>query len=450
MPAMQFGLSSYERGRGGLPELPVFNMFLEEAPTEERGLVLQSRPGLSDREADMGAGPVEQLFLRDLVLDSELYGVAGGYLYQDTTQIGAINGDGFCSIAGNEIGLMATQGASLYFYEGSTLAAVSFPDGADVAHVSVGGSRYWMVRKDTGKLYWTGALESDVDALDFLTAESLPDRLLQTLWIDGGLIAFGSESVEFFQQTGDAELPLVPLTNMVFEKGLRATGCATAIGQTFAFVTNSNQVCFQRDDNVISNAGLEERIKASTTCRLFNFFIDGREFLGLRLDNEFQAWSINTGTWSTFTNYGLSNWLPKCYAAGVFGSALDGRTLAWNDGHVDLGGVLERKWRAGFPVNGGGLNVSNVRARVNVGQTPFLTGDYVEPQIEMRVSDDAGQTFDTWQSTDLGAQGNYREMPEWRAQGLAAWPGFISEFRVTDPVDVRVSDCLINEQYGGR
>lgn len=450
MPAMQFGLSSYDRGRGGLPELPVFNMFLEQTPTEEGGLILQSRPGLSDRSITMGAGPVEQLFLRDLVLDSEMYGVSAGALYQDATRVGPISGSGFCSIAGNEIGLMTTRGGALYFYDGSTLSAVSFPDSADVAHVSVGGSRYWMVRKDTGKLYWTDALESDVEALDFLTAESLPDRLLQTLWIDGGLIGFGAESVEFFQQTGDSSLPLVPLTNMVFEKGLKATGCATNIGPTFAFVTNTNQVCFQRDDNVISNPGLEERIEASSECRLFNFFIGGKEFLGLRIDSEFQAWSIDTGAWSEFTSYGQTNWLPQCYAAGAFGSSIDGRTFAWNDGHQDLEGVLVRKWRAGFPINGGGVNVSNVRVRVNVGRTPFLTGDYAEPQIEMRVSDDAGQTFDAWQSTDLGAQGNYREMPEWRALGLASWPGFIAEFRVTDPVDLRVSACLINEQYGGR
>lgn len=450
MPAMQFGLSSYDRARGGLPELPVFNMFLEEAPTEERGIMLQSRPGLTDRAADMGVGPIRQLFKRDLVLDSKLYGVSGNGLYEETSKIGAILGTGFVSMAGNEIGLMTTAGRSLYFYNGTLLSQVVFPDNADVAHVSVGGSRYWMVRKDTGKLYWTDALESDVDALDFLTAESLPDRLLQTLWIDGGLIGFGAESVEFFQQAGSADLPLVPLTNMVFEKGLKATGCASPIGTSFAFVTNGNQVCYQRDDNVISNAGLEERIAASSECRLFNFFIGGNEFLGLRLDNEFQAWSLKTGSWSEFTSYGQANWIPQCHADGVFGSSIDGRTLAWGDGHVDLESSLERKWRAGFPINGGGLNISNVRARVNVGQTPYLTGDYTEPEIELWVSDDAGQTFSYVDAVSLGAQGNYREMPEWRALGQASWPGFVCEFRVTDPVDVRVSDCLVNEQYGGR
>lgn len=62
------GLSSYERAEGDLPELPVINMFAEEAPTEEGQVVLQSRRGLDDRSADMGVGPVKALFQLDGVV----------------------------------------------------------------------------------------------------------------------------------------------------------------------------------------------------------------------------------------------------------------------------------------------------------------------------------------------------------------------------------------------
>lgn len=450
MPRMQMGLSSYERAEGDLPGLPVVNMYVEQAPTEDSGVALQSRKGLTDRAADMGAGPVQQLFKRDLVEGSTLYGVSGGYFYDGTTQVGAIAGSGFVSMAGNEIGIMTTAGGTLYFFASDVLNTVAFPDSADVAHVTVGGSRYWLVRKDTGKLYFTDALESDVEALDFLTAESLPDRLLQTLWVDGGLIAFGAESVEFFQQTGNAELPITPLINLVFEKGLRATGCATNFGPTFAWVTNENQVCVQTEENIISNPGLEARIAASTGCRLFTFILNGDEFLALRLDTETQVYNRRTGAWSEFASYGQSNWIPQCFAAGVFGSAVDGKTLAWADDYDDLGGELERRWRAGFALNSGGVPVQNVQLRLNPGQTAELTGDYANPQIEMRVSRDGGQTFGDMKLRSLGEQGKYRKRVQWRSLGLASRPGFLAEFRVTDPVPLRVSESLINEAYGGR
>lgn len=450
MPPLQFGSSSYERAEGDIPELPVINMYGEQTPSE--GFVLQSRRGLADRSADMGAGPVEALFMRDLVLGSQLYGVSGGVLYQETAPIGPISGTGPVSMAGNEIGLMASAGRSLHFYDGTTLSTVAFPDGANVAHVSVGGSRYWMVRKDTGKLYFTDALESDVEALDFLTAESLPDRLLQTLWIDGALIGFGSESIEFFQQTGNAELPLVPLTNMVIEKGIRATNCATGLGPTFACVTNENNVILQSENNVISNPGLQARIAASANVRLFTFLLDGMEMLALRLDEETQVYNPLTRLWSEFATYGLSNWGVRCEASGVFGSAIDGKTLEWG-AYTDAqatNGVLERRWRAGAPINAGGLSIDNLQLRVNVGQTAVLEGNDAEPIIERGLSRDAGQTWGEWDGVSLGKQGEYRKKVEWRAQGLASRPAFLTEFRCTHPVPLRVSDVLINEPWGGR
>lgn len=451
MPALTIGLSSYERAEGDLPALPLINMFAEQTASED--IVLQSRRGLDDRSADMGVGPVKQIFRRDLVAGSTLHGVSDGKLYDGTTSAGTIAGSGFVSMAGNEIGLMVSAGTTLYFYDGATLSNVTFPDSADVVHVETGGSRYWMVRKDTGKLYFTDALESDVEALDFLTAESLPDRLLQTIWLDGMLVGLGSESIEFFQQTGSSTLPITPLQNMVIEQGVKATGAACKIGETFAAVTSRNTIIVGSDAQVISNTGLQERIEASSTHRLFSFLLDGVEFLCLRLDNETQVRNMSSGAWSEFQTYGRANWAAQCYADGVFGSAYDGKTLEWGSDYTDAlatSGIMERRWRGGFPINGGGVTVFNATVRCNVGQTPNLSGDYADPTLEMRVSRDAGQTWGNWKDRSLGEQGDYRQRVVWRGLGQASQPGFLAEWRLTDPVPLRVSGCFINEPFGGR
>lgn len=447
---LPFGLSSYRRDRGDMPELPVLNMFAEEAPTEDGQVVLQSRPGLSDRGADMGAGPVKQLFRRDGVLGGDLLGVSGGNLYRGTTLVGSIPGSGAVSMAGNEIGLMVAAGSTMRFYDGSTIADVAFPDSANVSKVAVTSSRFVSIRADTGKFYWTEPLGSTVDPLAFATAESAPDRALDLVTIDDVLVIFGAETVEFWPNTTDADLPFAPIEGRVIEKGIRATGCATTIGATFAWVTNENTVCISDENNIVSNAGLQARIEASAAVSLFTFLIDGVEFLALRLDNETQVYNPRSGLWCEFTSYGLGNWIAQCADAGVFGSASDGKTLAWGGDHLDLGGVLERRFRAGMNIDGGAFPVARMQLRVNVGQTPFLTGDYVEPQVEMRLSPDAGQTWDDWEATNLGRQGDYTALPEWRALGIASYPGLFAEFRCTDPVPFRVSAVLVNEKYGGR
>lgn len=450
MPAMQFGLSSYERARGDLPGLPVVNMFAEEAPTEDGGVVLQSRPGLEDRDADMGAGPVKALFKRSGVLSGDLIGVSGGNIYRVTTSLGSLAGSGAVSIAGNEIGVMVTAGSTPRYYNGTTLADVAFPDAASVTKVLAGAGRFIFLRAASGQFYWTNALEATVDPLDFATAESAPDLLLDALFVDDTLLLFGAETVEFWPNTGDDALPFQPLQGRVIEKGVKATGCAVQIGPTFAWVTNDNQVCLQDENTILSNPGLEEKIEASASVALSTFLIGGVEFLSLRLDTETHVWSMRSRTWSKFESYGQTNWVPQCFAGGVFGSSIDGATLAWGEGYTDIGGVLTRLFRSGFPLNSGGVTVNNVQLRSNVGQTPFLTGDYTDPSVEMRLSRDAGQTWGNWRATSLGVQGQYRKKVQWRACGMASQPGLLAEFRVTDPIPFRASSVLVNEPWGGR
>lgn len=449
MPRMQFGLSSFERARGDLPELPVINYFAEEAPTEETGIVLQSRPGLVDRGSDMGLGPVQCLFQRDGVLDSGLYGVSGGVLYSSLLQLGTLNGYGPFSMAGYEDKLFVAGGGSIWSYDGTTVAAVAFPDGALVSKVLVGASRVIALRADTEKFYWSDVLSSTIDALSFATAENQPDRLKDALFIDDILILFGAETVEFWPNTGDADLPFQPLEGRVFEKGIKATGCATKFGSSFAWVTDTNQVCVSDPDNIISKPGLEAMIEASSSVRLQTFILEGTEFLWLKIDAGDWVFSARSKLWSQFASWGQTGWVPSAFAGGVFGSSANGKTMVWGSGYLDLGGVLERRFRAGFPLNSGGVTVSNVVLRTNVGNTGYLVGDYANPVVEMRRSLDAGRTWGRWRPVSLGAQGEYRQKVQWTGCGMAGQPGWLSEFRVTDPVPSRVSDVLINEPWGG-
>lgn len=446
---MQFGLSAFERARGDLPALPVVNMFAEEAPTEETGVILQSRPGLSDRGQNMGSGPISALFKRDGVLGSSLYGISANTLYSGSTAIGVVDGRAPFSLDGYEDKLFVAGGASLWGYDGATLTQVAFPDGASVTKCLVGGSRLIALRADTEKFYWSDVLSSTIDGLSFATAENQPDRLRDALFMDDVLILFGAETVEFWPNTGDANLPFQPLEGRVFERGIKATGCATKFGATFAWVTDTNQVCLSDPDQIISKPGLEALIEASSAVLLQTFYLEGTEFLWLRIDTGDWVFSNRSKLWSQFSSYGLPNWRAQCFAGGVFGSSIDGVTMAWGAGYVDMGGVLERCFRAGFALNSGGAAINNVVLRTNVGGTAFLTGTYASPTIEMARSLDAGRTWGRWRPALLGEQGNYRQKVQWTACGQAGQPGWLVEFRVTDPVPFRVSDVLMNEPFGG-
>lgn len=444
---MQFGTSAFERERGDLPTIPLTNMIVEQANTEETQIALQSRPGLVDRNRTVG-GNVQAVFRADGVLSGKEYAVSGGYLYEEGISVGAVDGSGPVSIAGNELGIMIACGASLWFFDGVTLSAVSFPDSANVAKVFAGASRFWAIRADTGKIYYTPALDTTIDGLDFATAESVPDKLLDGLWIDDAAVLLGSESVEFWPNTSD-DPPIQPLEGRVFSRGVKATGCATQWGETFAWVGNDNAVYTNGDGpQAISTPGLQALIEASSTCSLWTFILEGQDFLALRIDGRTFVRGARNGSWSEFKSYGQTNWLPQCYSDGIFGCS-NGKTAEWG-GHADFDGVIDHTFRGGFPVNSGGVTINNIILRTNTGQTTYTSGDYVEPIVEMRLSRDLGKTWGEWRPRSLGEQGRYRKRISWRACGMASAPGLLAEFRLTAPIDWRVSDVLANEVLGGR
>ncbi len=456
---LAFGVSAYKRDRGNLPELPVVNMFVEQAMTEPRQVTLQSRPGLIDNEVDSGAGPVTGIFQKDGVLDGALFTVSDGELYEDGVLVGTIGGSGHVNFAGNEIGLAINAGASIYFYDGSSLGIADFPDAANVCKVVEIGGRFVAIRTDTGAIYNTEVLAEALvagiltfGALAYVTAEDEPDPLVDLVVVSGMLIAGGSETVEFLQITGDQFLPFSPILGRVYPKGVRETGCLVAFDNTAAFVSGDGLV--YRCDNEamrISDPGIEERLAASSTASLFPFFFEGHEFLALRLDDVTMVYDAQTKQWCEWATSGETNFIGRCACAGpIFGSALDGKTLAFGDVWSDLDGPMERLWAAGKALNGGTLTVDNLRIRTNPGNTTYLTGQYADPVVEMRYSHDGGRTWGTWRTTKLGAMGEYRRSVEWRALGTFDAPGVLVQFRVTDPVDVRCSGVAINEDGGGR
>lgn len=447
---LPFGLSAYSRQRGNIAELPVVNMFAEKAASEGR-VVLQSRPGLSV-DTTIGNGPVNGLFQRDGILSGARVGVSGASLYVGTVNLGPIDGGGYVSFAGDEQELTVCGGGTIYQTDGSTLTAMDFA--YDAARVLDLAGYNLAIKAGTGRFHWRLWGVNTWDELDYATAENEPDALLDGLAIDDYLVLFGTETVEFWPKTGDSELPFAPTQGRVFEKGIRATGCCAAFDNTAAWVTSKKQgslVCKAGNvPTVISNAGVEELIANSETCRVDSFFFEGHEFLRVRLDRTDRLYDAQTGEWGEWASWSRDNFAGLSIIQGpYFGDDTDGTIWAFNAAHSDNGGVLERRFRAGAALDGPAV-IDVLKLTANVGQTPNLSGDYADPVVEMRTSDDGAQTWSDWESTELGAQGAYRQRTEWRRLGMFDDPGIVIEFRCTDPVPFRVSRVQVNPKSGGR
>lgn len=432
-------------------------MMLEQAVTEPRQFSLISHPGLAEEGTELGAGPVAALFQRDGVLAGAVAAVSGGQFYTAGTARGALSGSLVPSIAGNEIGIAAAAGADAKFYDGTTLSTVDYPDGAGVTKIIEQGGRFIGLRADTGQFGWTDVLEDAIvggvltfDALNYATAESEPDALVDAVPYLDGLAFGGTQTIEFWAKTGDAELPYVPSTGRVFKKGVKATGCMVQFDNTILWVSPENIV--YRAGNVperLSDSGIEELIAASATCRVDTYFFEGHELAKIELDSLTIEYDAQTQQWAERkTGVGRFQGGPVIQGP-VFGSNVDGNLLEPGD-YSDFGSFHERSFCLGFPINGGAASIDNLRLRCNPGHTDYLVEPYLNPLVELLQSYDGGQTYDTPLQTYLGEQGEYRREVEWRALGSVDAPGFFARIRVTDPVSFRVSGATVNEPHGGR
>jgi hypothetical protein len=370
--------------------------------------------------------------------------LSGGSFYRGTTLLGAVGGGGVATIVANETEVLVCAGKGIYSYNGTNFALADFPDSADVRAIGYNAGYFFALRSGTGQWYFSAVENGRLwDALDFATAENEPDQLLDLAFLDGVLILAGTNSIEFWGATGDADLPYSPIQQRVFEQGIIATGCIQVVDNTFFWV-GRDKITYRNGEvpQAISDDGIVEKAAASNTFRLYVLEDERHKFLCQRHDDNTMVYDVTTQQWCEFRSYGRDN-----FRAGAgFGDDETGKIWAW--GQYDEG-PFERLFMASSVLEQP-VQIDNLRMVCEVGTTPNLTGDYAEPVIEMGYSDDAGNTWSEYEAESIGAQGQYRQRVEWRCLGMFDEPGVVFRFRITDPVSFRMSGVGVNEATGGR
>ncbi len=452
MAYISLGKGAYRRDDGDLPEFRLINLYPEETPAHEQGIALLSRPGLVEHY-DFGDGPVLGLFQQDGAASANLLTVTGGSLYDAADEIGGIDGTALARWAGTETEVLVTAGRTLWRYDGTTLNSAGVTFGENCPAVMFLAGRFIALRGGTGEFHYSDTLDgSDWDALNYYTAESSPDLLIDGIVVNDEAWLFGSHSTEVWVATGNGDDPYSRIEGRNYSKGILNAGALTLFDNTAAWVGHDG-IVYRGDARPIriSDHGIEERIANSTACYLSAYVESGHSFLVLRTDQGTFAFDAATSAWCQFESY-LRNNFRGHVCAEV------GRTIYWGD---DTSGQVFRFTRAVYSDDGGTLTalftgaiplidpvtIDNASLSVAVG----VTADYTsEPTVEMRSSRDGGHVWTAWDEASLGNVGAFRTIASWRALGMFDAPGALFEFRITDPVLRRVSGIRVNDTAARR
>lgn len=141
------------------------------------------------------------------------------------------------------------------------LTGVEVPDGLPPISVATLKSYVLVALGRTDRFYWIQPGALVIDPLDFATAESQPDHILQITIVGDTAWFVGEDTTEVWYATGDSTAPFRPVSGRVYDQGA-VEGTPVNIKGT-VFLVGTDNVVYAVSGGVqrISNHGIEEMIR---------------------------------------------------------------------------------------------------------------------------------------------------------------------------------------------
>ena len=397
-------------------------------------------------------------------MGGNLYVLSGTTVYKVTpaavvSVIGNIAGTADAIMAHNDAAtpqlVIAVDGVS-YVVESDVLTAIADADLLAAASVTFLNQRIIFGVSD-GRVQFSAVDDAtDIDALDFFTAEGDPDSLiraiahLQEIWV------FGSQSIEIWVDTGNSTAPFRRQQGGVIPKGCIGAQTISSLDKNLFWVGDDGIVYaaagygFDR----ISHFGVEESIRTTTdksTIESLSYIVAGHAWY--ELSGPDWTWTFNrtTGRWHERFSFGLDRRRASKAVAfdnkviigdyeqaalyQVSQDAFDeaGENLIWRvrsaPVHSFPNQISVDRLYADF-VTGVGLNSTDVHSN--------------DPKVGLRWSDDGGKNWSRQLVQSLGKIGEYDTRVVFDGLGITGRTGRIFELEGSAPVPMSLMYAAID------
>lgn len=435
----------------------LINFYPEQAPEGARfPFVLIGTSGLK-LWVVVGSGPIRgQIKMAGL-----LYVISGTELYKVTsagvkTLLGTITGSAKVSLAHNKAQVViVVPGIKAYIATSASVALITDPDYLTADTVAyIDGYFVFSRTGNTGQFFWSAINDGfDIDALDFATAESLPDPLVAVFADHQELQLFGTRSIDVYRNTG---APFARMSGAGSERGL---------GARFAIAKADNSIFWLGDDFTsyrmlnrvptrISTHAMESAIRGYANPELaesFAYTERGHVFYVAKFTEATWVIDASNGRIHKRRSKDRDNWRVGnhhyAFKKNLVGDDVNGNIYELDpDTYSDNGDEIIRI--ADFPyVHAQQNEVFHNNLEVIFAPGVGLTsGQGSDPQAMMSYSDDGGRTFsnELWRS--VGKIGEYLNRAHWNRLGSSERRTY--RVTVSDPVDWKILGAKLGVSVG--
>lgn len=425
------------------------NMMVGENKASPTGKTWRGRPGTVSYDT-LGTGPIYAIWREEGSLDGRFLTISGPTLYVGDAPLGDIGNEGI-QIAGSPEKAVIVASGTAHWTDGSNLVLVNMPDDvpgyegipAPVKSVRYINGFFLLSIANSQRFYWIQPGQDDPDALDFASAERLPDFIVSIALSGDEIWMLGGEGEEVFAVTTDPDAPFQSIIGRVYSAGCADINSVAEIGTVLAWVTRAKNVAVARGEPIpVSDDAIAELLSPETSFRAWSFRMSQHAYYVLTTPSMTLVYDFDMQTWYRWSSYGEDIWRPICGAADgaqvVCGDAFgDSRWSLSFDVSTDAGETLLREVSGSVDVLGPPVGCSSVSVRTVVG--------FGDGPLELRWSDNQGRSWSSWRQIPLGQEGKYSKDAIARSLGVIQRPGRTFVFRYTADTPFRLDYATMNE-----
>ena len=461
--------SSYVARSVNAADNRMVNLFPEVIAEGGKEAAFLSRcPGLEYLQT-VGTGPIRGLWAHQ-TNGTDFYVVSGVQVFKlsgltaTPTLLGTVSGTGPVSIADNGTQIFFACNGPSYIYNEVTnvFQQITDPDFPGALTVGYLDGYFVFTEPDSQRVWVTSIFEgTQIDALDFASAEGSPDGLVGLIVDHREAWLFGTDSVEVWYDAGLADFPLARIQGAFNEIGCVATFSIAKLdnglfwlgtdarGQGIVYRANGytgTRVSTHAVEYAIAQYGnLADAIA-------YTYQQEGHAFYVLTFPTGNATWvyDVATGAWHERAGWDNGVFMRhrsncQCNFGGniVVGDYENGNIYRFNlDVFADNGGIQKwlRSWRA-LPTGQNDLKRTahhslQLDCQSGVG---LNSGQGSDPQVMLRWSDDGGHTWSNEHWAPLGKIGQYFHRVFWRRLGMTLkLRDRVYEVSGTDPVKIAI------------
>lgn len=433
------------------------NMYLSQisALGEDKQVILQSVPGLVQM-IDFGANERGRY-----ATESREFVVAGQTLYETTTGVavarGTIAGTGPVGMQDGTDQLVIVTGEFGYVLRlaSNLLQQITSPNWRGSYSVGELNGLFIFIALDQPDQFYLSKIDdaTDLDILDFSSADAQPDSLLTQTTLKQEAYFFGTLSTEVWAFVADGDFPMQRYTSTPIDIGIVGRYAVVNAADTLVFVGRTERgtgivyLMAGHQPQRISSESVEAALQADgvdlTGCTMWTWQGVGLEFVGINAPGmeTTWVWDASTGEWHEQAELVDGHWEPM---------RIERVTSIAGDHHASSGRFQYRISEKTFNLAG------DVLARERT--WPHLMSASMEPvtyagleiacstgsggNVTLEVSNDGGFTFGPPLLRGLGAVGRWMERVRWNFLGQARDRVF--RLRCTDDVPFNIHAATID------